>query len=76
MGTILNKTMTPKEKAEYILLNYLEVDFKANDWSKKRQLAKQCAIIAVNEIINIYIKFPKHPQYIYWKEVKAEVEKI
>lgn len=75
--------MTPKEKAEELVDKckikiYNEVPPLQSDIFHLCILksAKQCAIIAVNEIINMYIKFPKHPQSIYWKEVKAEIEKL
>lgn len=38
--------------------------------------AKQCAIIAVDEILNIYSNFKKHPQYIYWYAVKKEIQNL
>ena len=63
--------MTPKEKAEDLLLHYLEVDYKANDWSEKKHLAKQCALIAVEELINETDWCDD-----YWQLVKEEIEKL
>jgi len=74
--------MTPKEKAEQ-LYNKMVVDFDIDYWQ-----TKQCALIAVDEILNI-----EHPQVIiyteisknsirdyfqdeYWEEVKKEIEKL
>ena len=69
--------MTPKEKAE-------ELVFKFDDtmeFSTPQRFAKQCALIAVEEIINSYIQ-EKNNRYIisekiisYWEEVKQEIEK-
>jgi hypothetical protein len=46
--------MTPKEKAEELVLKYLRIktDKMFNGWWHKK-MAKQCAIIAVNEIQNV-----------------------
>ena len=79
MGTILKKTMLPKEKAEELVKkidNIFVEDEDEHYVGTVERITKQCAIIAVNEIINMYIKFPKHPQSIYWNEVKAEIEKL
>ena len=78
--------MTPQKKAENIYNNYLiDVKFTMEDCSFTyrgntyelcvKKTAKQCALIAVEEIINsmtvatsIYIS--------YWQEVKHEIEKL
>ena len=64
--------MNPKEKAEDLVLIYL-----CNKWFNK-YVSKQCALIAVDEILNSRkkhlvqsIKF-----YQYWLEVKKEIEKL
>ena len=63
--------MTPKEKAQYlfdIYTNYVgEYDVD--------KLAKQCAIIAVDEILNLYWLHDKKG-FDYWQEVKQEIEKL
>lgn len=41
-----------------------------------KRVAKQCALNAVDEILNIYEKFANHPQTIYWEQVKTEIEKL
>jgi hypothetical protein len=72
--------MTPKEKAEELVDSY-----KFVLWSEDTQcgeeilctgIAKRCALIAVDEIIN-----STSWQYIangldYWNEVKNEIEKL
>ena len=66
--------MTPKEKAEELFNKYweLNVDF---DGLIKYEFAKQCALIAVDEIIEILSK-DINPLINYWFEVKQEIEKI
>ena len=59
--------MSPKEKAKELVDKFTfrceECDY---DWN-----AKQCALIAVDEIIkNFFSNFD------YWQEVKQEIEKL
>lgn len=52
--------MTPKEKAEELVLKYLRIDNNTKEWFNIH-IAKQCALIAVDEIlqsnsnINVFI---------------------
>jgi len=65
--------MTPKEKAEQ-LYNKMVVDFSIDHWQ-----TKQCALVAVDEILNIdNIKpYILHKEIInYYIEVKQEIEKL
>ena len=61
--------MTPKEKAKQLIISYTRNDF----------LGKQCALIAVDEILSSIIKINKYDfgtlNY-YWQEVKQEIEKL
>ena len=73
--------MKPKEKAEELLGKYLAIqfgDFPTTD-------AKQCALIAVDEIINSNYKntlndlgyrYTVNELNDYWHEVKQEIEKL
>ena len=67
--------MTPKDKAH-------ELTYKCRDvrWDIDPQTAKLCALIAVDEILNIYqIKnaaFEFYDLRNYWQEVKQEIEKL
>jgi mRNA-degrading endonuclease HigB of HigAB toxin-antitoxin module len=68
--------MTPKEKAEELYCKYDSL-FKAP--FKKHQDLKQCALIAVDEIINSIVIFDltaAENQFTYWEEVKQEIEKL
>jgi hypothetical protein len=64
----------PKEKAEELVLTYLRIDNNTKEWFNKH-IAKQCALIAVNELINdrlnSNILYPS-----YWQEVKQEIQKL
>ncbi len=63
--------MTPKEKAEELVLKYLRIDNNTREWFNKH-IAKQCALIAVDEIIKVM----SDSQDWYWEEVKQEIEKL
>ena len=76
--------MTPKEKAEELVDNYnglAHSDFHMQtgyDESQRFENAKQCALIAVDEIIESYktknLIYPK--EIIYYEEVKQEIKKL
>jgi hypothetical protein len=76
--------MTPKEKAEELFYKMLSTD-KLDDYSfVGSKVAKQCALICVDEIIestktSTYNgKEDSDGWYIdtYWQEVKQEIEKL
>ena len=60
--------MTPKEKAEEIYYNF-------TTYAPLHKDNKQCALIAVNEILNV-IGSEIFTEYKYWQEVKEEIEKL
>ena len=68
--------MTPKEKAiEIIDRFYIEVKFY--------EKAKQCALICVDEIMNLGLLYGDAPFgdggkqfYSYWQQVKTEIKKL
>lgn len=65
--------MTPKEKAKDLFDKFFhyaslkEVEFYSND-----ELAKNCALTAVSELI----LYSNILEIYYWKEVKKEIEKL
>ena len=70
--------MTPKEKAKELIDKYVKL---TNNWVygiKNWEHKKQCALIAVDEILSIeLIKESVDNYYLrYWKEVKKEIEKL
>jgi hypothetical protein len=73
--------MTPKEKAEELVLKYLRIDNNTKEWFNKH-IAKQCALIAVDEILNNNNKIPGNVDGLhtientsYWQQVKQEISK-
>jgi hypothetical protein len=66
--------MNPKEKANN-LFNKMIVDFNIDKWQ-----SKQCALIAVDEIIkldyNVLEYYGNLSSTEYWQEVKQEIEKL
>jgi hypothetical protein len=74
--------MTPKEKAKQLtdkMHQYApleEIEFYSNE-----NMAKQCALIAVDECINIHFNLESDRNGIgesfkYWQEVRQEIEKL
>jgi hypothetical protein len=60
--------MTPKEKADELHVGYWHL---TND----SRIAKQCALIAVDEIINVTVGLNGWIDgFQYWEEVKKEIE--
>jgi|688.fasta_scaffold1925879_2 ABC-type transporter MlaC component len=76
--------LTPKEKAKELVDKFYqyaneEFDDKLNEYpgqvlSERRKMrkesSKQCAFIAVDEILNVIDNF----EMIYWENVKQEIE--
>jgi hypothetical protein len=65
--------MKAKEKADELVDVYYQlVDYPTPHW---KNLSKQCALIAVDEILSgsrlFYLE-----DYNYWNEVKKEIEKL
>jgi hypothetical protein len=61
--------MTPKEKAEELVKKMYHLDNRA--WY---ETCKQCAIIAVDEILNLPFEFEIERKY--FEQVKQELEKL
>ena len=68
--------MTPKEKADELYVGYW---YLTND----SRIAKKCALIAIDEILNFDLKAKNESQFIierrieeYWQEVRTELEKL
>jgi hypothetical protein len=80
--------MTPKEKAKKMVEIYTQVS-ECGVWNTtdvfvtlNKKLAKQCALISVDEILkivpSIYVTKDEeinNGHYQYWQEVKQEIEK-
>jgi hypothetical protein len=76
--------MTPKEKAlELYWKYYNRIEHTLSEEYSKHEtfLCKQCALIALDEILNEYpSQVPKDSyemeRHLYWQEVKKEIEKL
>ena len=75
--------MTPQEKAEELFMMYVNkgmVQIKpVINRVIRKEMAKQCALIAVNEIIKLEqarLIVGNHNYYDYYVEVKEELEKL
>ena len=68
--------MTPKEKAKELfdkLILYTRVYHEVFGWENDGDSTKQCALIAVDEILDEVSSLIKIK---YWQEVKQEIEKL
>lgn len=75
--------MTPKEKAVELVDSFriilIQSDTDAGEEIICTTIAKQCALIAVNEILQSHYALLtgiKPSTYNYWQEVKTEIEKL
>jgi hypothetical protein len=65
--------MTPKEKAQELFDKILnEIDKTCDDYFT----AKQCALIAVDEILKICVDSLGLTELDYWQDVKQEIEAL
>jgi hypothetical protein len=67
--------MTPEEKAKELVLRYLRIDNNTIQWFNL-YMAKQCALIAVDEILNINSVDKDFSLSHYWLDVKDEIENL
>ena len=75
--------LTPKEKAKELVNKYIPHIAGADRYNSTlgiydKDISKQCALIAVNEIISIKLLwFQKDTEHLdFWKEVKEELLKM
>ena len=70
--------MTPKEKAEVLVLKFMRLQEPNYNWFHKG-LAKQCAMIAVDEVIQT-LSLDGRLIFMYiidwWKDVKNEIDRL
>jgi hypothetical protein len=67
--------MTPEEKAKELVLRYLRIDNNTIQWFNL-YIAKQCALIAVDEILEIKSVDKDFSLSHYWLDVKNEIENL
>jgi hypothetical protein len=72
--------MTPKQKANSLCMKFLIQTTTDIPYGINKTIAKECALIAVDEIIaSNPIAFDEDDNCIakqWWKEVKTEIEKL
>jgi hypothetical protein len=64
--------MTPKEKAKELVLRFRQIPPCSPYTGIDDGEAKQCALIAVDEILNECIDVKER----YWQDVKLQLEKL
>ena len=69
--------MTPKEKADELFDKY-SYELSNHIFNGTFDIAKECALIAVDEIIKQLVPIERAPNnksaFQYWQEVKQEIE--
>lgn len=73
--------MTPKEKAEELIRKYYRWGLHKDGQSLSWLESKECALIAVDEILEEFDHIPFDDEYgthkmKYWQQVKQEIEKL
>jgi hypothetical protein len=70
--------MTPQEKAKQLVGNFCNVEFLKDYEGMDYELAKECALIAVDEILSSrpYITESQLDYQYYWEQVKIEIKKL
>jgi hypothetical protein len=67
--------MTPKEKANNLCMRFLIQTTTDIPYAINKTIAKECALIAVDEIMNVIIgSYDYELEKIYWQDVKKEIE--
>jgi len=67
--------MTPQEKANELCKKYVEFKIDGQHRIFGIELSKQCALIAVDEILQEYWSHNTERRD-WWKQVKKEIEKL
>ena len=73
--------MTPKDKALELYNKYEQLGRDFTRGVSMKEFAKQCALIAVDEILNSNPNYPEFKEnegtaIRYWEVVKQEIEKL
>lgn len=70
--------MTPKEKAKELVQRYIDEAYQEDEYGLYTPMAKQCALIAVDEILDTIEDERKgiFNMKRYWEQVKQEIEKL
>jgi hypothetical protein len=68
--------MTPKEKADKLCMRFLIQTTTNIPYGINKSIAKECALIAVDEILNICADSLGLTELDYWQQVKEEIEAL
>ena len=68
--------MTPKEKAAELFSKMFLSSDGLNKYPMCYDTAKQCALFAVEELLEVTHDACKSNTYLYWEQVKEEIEAI
>jgi hypothetical protein len=68
--------MTPKEKAKELFDKMYMVDDPMGNYPMCFDTAKQCALIAIDEVIDNIEDDYMHYELDWWQEVKQEINKL
>jgi hypothetical protein len=69
--------MTPKEKAtELVNKMPCQIFTPSAGWVDDNEAAKECALIAVYEVINNYPVGAAYVDVNYWQQVREEIKKL
>ena len=69
--------MTPKEKAKELYNKFYNTSSHPHHVESRKNNAKQCVLIAVDEIMNVIIgSYDYELEKIYWQDVKNEIEAL
>ena len=70
--------ISPQEKAKELFFKYQNIYLTEDSMGIDDELAKQCALLTVEEIISIKLLwFQKDTEHLdFWKEVKEELLKM
>ena len=68
--------MTPEEKAEEIFNKYANAIYQRALTVMQYEICKECALIAVDELIKVSTFFKLGEELLYWNEVKIQIEKL
>ncbi len=76
--------LTPKEKAKELVQRYIDEAYQEDENNLYTPIAKQCALIAIDEIIKSLENYGKESDELqnmendfrYWQEVKEELLKM
>ena len=72
--------MEVKDKASYLVIDFYQIQSNEYDYGINWEMAKQCALIAVNEIIEEVREFCDdnfiNDRLHYWEVVKQEIQNL